>query len=296
MELRVLKYFLTVAHEESITKAAEVLYITQPTLSRQIVELEDEIGTALFIRSNRNVTLTDAGILFRRRVEEMLALEEKIKSEFGGKEEKLSGTIGIGLAESLSANIVAEIIKEFSKKYPSVQFELFTAMADQVQERIDRGTLDIGFLLEPVNVDKYDFIRLPVKERLGALMRTDDPLAEKKEILPEDLLHFPLVVPMRHELKQNTRNVLGTVYDKYDILASFNVVNNAVLLAENGTARVIVVEGATQYHKNPQICFRPFKSAPELGCVVIWKKYQPSDRAVSRFLEELAMLSEHSEA
>lgn len=296
MELRVLKYFLTVAREGNMTKAAEVLYITQPTLSRQIAELEEEIGTALFVRSNRNVTLTDAGILFRRRVEEMLALEEKIKSEFGGKEEKLSGTIGIGMAESLSANIVAEIIKEFSKKYPSVQFELFTAMADQVQDRIDRGTLDIGFLLEPVNVDKYDFIRLPVKERLGALMRTDDPLAQKDEILPEDLLHFPVVVPMRRELKQNTRNVLGTVYDEYDILASFNVVNNATLLAANGTARVIVVEGATQYHKNPALCFRPFKSAPDLGCVVVWKKYQPSDRAVSRFLEELAMLSEHSEA
>ena len=295
MELRVLKYFLTVAREESMTKAAEILYITQPTLSRQIAELEEEVGSALFIRSNRNVTLTDAGILFRRRAEEMLALEEKIKSEFGGKEERLGGTIGIGMAESLSANIVAEIVKEFSKRYPSVKFELFTAMADQVQDRIDRGTLDIGLLLEPVNVDKYDFIRLPVKERLGALMRTDDPLAKKEEIVPEDLLHFPVVVPMRRELRQNTRNVLGMVYDKYDILASFNVVNNATLLAANGTARVIVVEGAMQYHKNPGLCFRPFRSVPHLGCVVIWKKYQPSDRAVSRFLEELAMLSEHSE-
>lgn len=295
MELRVLKYFLIVAREESITKAADILYITQPTLSRQIAELEDEIGTALFIRSNRNVTLTDAGILFRRRVEEIIALEEKIKEEFNGKEEKLSGKIGIGMAESLSANIVAEIIKLFSKKYPFVKFELFTAMADQVQDRIDHGTLDIGFLLEPVNVDKYDFIRLLKKERLGALIRTDDPLAKKDEILPEDLLDFPVVVPMRRELKQNTRNILGTVYDKYNILASFNVVNNATLLVENGTARIIVVEGATQYHKNPNLCFKPFKSALDLGCVVIWKKYQPLDRAVSRFLEEIAMLSEHSE-
>lgn len=296
MELRVLKYFLVVAREESITKAADLLYITQPTLSRQIAELEEEIGTTLFIRSNRNVTLTDAGILFRRRVEEILSLEEKIKSEFSEKEEKLSGTIGIGMAESLSANIVAEIIKDFKKKYPFVKFELFTAMADQVQDRIDRGILDVGFLLEPVNVNKYDFIRLSVTERLGVVMRTDDQLAKNEEIVPEDLLDFPVVVPMRNELKQNTRNFLGTIYDKYDILASFNVVNNALLLAENGTARVIVVEGATQYHKNPNICFRPFKLVPELGCLVIWKKYQPSDRVVSRFLEEVAMLSEHSKS
>lgn len=293
MELRVLKYFLTVAREESITKAAEVLYITQPTLSRQIAELEDEVGTALFVRSNRKVVLTDAGILFRRRVEEILALEEKIKSEFGGKEEKLSGTIGIGMAESFSANIVAQTIHAFRQKFPSVQFELFTAMADQVQDRIDRGTLDIGFLLEPVNVDKYDFIRLPVKERLGALMRSDDPLSEKDSIDPEDLLGFPVVIPMRKELKQNTRNILGTVYDRFDVLASFNVVNNATLLAENKTARIILVEGATQYQHNPNLCFRPFKDEKELGCIVIWKKYQPLDRAVSRFLEEIDMLSEH---
>lgn len=291
MELRVLKYFLTVAREESITKAAEILYITQPTLSRQIAELEEEVGTALFIRSNRKVTLTDAGILFRRRVEEMLELEEKIKSEFNGHEENLSGTIGIGMAESLSANVVAKIIKLFHKKYPHVQFALFTAMADQVQDRIDRGTLDIGFLLEPVNLDKYDFIRLPVKEQLGALMRIDDLLAKKDEINPEDLLGFPVIVPMRRELKQNTRNVLETAYDKYDILAS----NNATLLASNGTARIIVVEGETQYHHNKELCFRPFKSTQRLGCIVIWKKYQPSDRSVSRFLEELTMLFEHSE-
>ncbi len=296
MELRVLKYFLTVAREESITKAAEVLYITQPTLSRQIAELEEEVGTPLFVRSNRNVTLTDAGILFRRRVEEMIELEEKIKEEFGSGEEQLAGTISIGMAEAFSANVVAEVIKIFRSKYPAVKFELFTAMANQVQDCIDRGTLDVGFLLEPVNVDKYDFIRLPIQERVGALMRVDDPLAQKEELAPEDLLGFPVLVPTRREIKQNIRNVMGTVFDKFDVLANFNLVNNATLLAENGTARIIVIEGATQYHHNPNLCFRPFKSAPNLGCVVVWKKYQPSNRAISRFLEEIAMLSEHSES
>lgn len=184
MELRVLKYFLTVAREESITKAAEVLYITQPTLSRQIAELEEEIGTVLFVRSNRNVTLTDAGRLFRRRVEEMLELEEKIKDEFSGKEESLSGTVSIGMAEATSANIVADVIEKFRAKFPLVKFDLYTAMADKVLEGINSGTLDIGFLLEPVNVDKYDFISLPAIESLGVLMRADDPLAKKEEFRP----------------------------------------------------------------------------------------------------------------
>ncbi len=293
MEFRVLKYFLTVAREENMTKAAELLYITQPTLSRQIAELEEEIGTPLFVRSNRNVTLTDAGMLFRRRVEELIALEDKIKEEFGGEQKQLTGTVSIGMAEAFSANIVADAISDFRVKYPAVKFELFTAMADIVLERIDKGILDIGFLLEPVNVDKYDFIRLPHKERLGLYMRTDDPLAQKSEVLPEDMKDLPLIVPMRRELQQNSRNVLGAMYDNFNKIATFNVVNNASLLAERGTGYVLVIEGATQYHHNPNLCFRPIKGVPELHCLAVWKKFQPSNRAVSLFLEDIAMLSEH---
>lgn len=293
MEFRVLKYFLTVAREENMTKAAELLYITQPTLSRQIAELEEEIGTPLFVRSNRNVTLTDAGMLFRRRVEELIALEDKIKEEFGGEQKQLTGTVSIGMAEAFSANIVADTISDFRVKYPAVKFELFTAMADIVLERIDKGILDIGFLLEPINVDKYDFIRLPQKERLGLYMRTDDPLAQKSEVLPEDMKDLPLIGPMRRELQQNSRNVLGAMYDNFNMIATFNVVNNASLLAERGTGYVLVIEGATQYHHNPNLCFRPIKGVPKLHCLAVWKKFQPSNRAVSRFLEDIAMLSEH---
>lgn len=292
MEFRVLKYFLTVAREENMTKAAEILYITQPTLLRQIAELEEELGTPLFIRGNRKVTLTDASILLRRRGEELLAIEQKIKDEFGAKE-KIEGCVSIGMAEAASSNTVADIIEVFRKKYPDVKFELYTAMADQVLERIDRGTLDIGFLLEPINVDKYDFIRLPYTERMGILMRSDDVLAQKEEISAEDLLDLPLIVPMRRELQQNSRNILGSVYDRFKIIATFNVVNNAILLAERGIGYVLLVEGAAQYHRNPSLCFRPLKSHEGMHCVAAWKKYQPSNRAVSRFLEQLTMLTEH---
>ena len=292
MEFCVLKYFLTVAREENMTKAAESLYITQPTLSRQIAELEEEIGTPLFVRSNRNVVLTDAGILLRRRVDELLAIESKIKDDFSEKGE-VRGNVSIGMAEAASANTVADIIQVFRKKYPQVKFDLFTAMADQVLERIDKGILDIGFLLEPINVDKYDFVRLHDSERFGVLMRADAPLAGKQELLPEDLLGLPLIVPMRRELQQNSRNTIGPIYDKFDIIATFNVVNNAILLAERGVGYILLVEGATQYHHNPDLCFRPLKSTSPMHCVAVWKKYQPSNQAVSRFLEELAMLGEH---
>lgn len=292
MEFRVLRYFLTVAREESITKAADILYITQPTLSRQIAELEQELGTPLFVRSNRNVTLTDAGILLRRRAEELLAIERKIKEELSAKE-VVGGSVCIGMAEAASANTVSDIIERIRRKYPNVRFELFTAMADQVLERIDKGTLDVGFLLEPVNVDKYDFIRLPEAERLGVLMRADDPLARKSELAPEDLLGLPLIVPMRRELQQNTRNTIGPIYDDFNVIATFNVVNNALLLAARGVGYVLLVEGAAQYHKDPAICFRPLRGAAPMRCVAVWKRHQPSDHAVSRFLEELAMLTEH---
>lgn len=292
MEFRVLKYFLTVAREENMTKAAEILYITQPTLSRQIAELEDELGTPLFVRSNRNVTLTDAGVLLRRRAEEMLALEDKIKDELSAKE-NLGGNVSIGMAEAASANTVADMIGIFREKYPSVKFDLYTAMADQVLERIDKGIIDVGFLLEPVNVDKYDFIRLPDTERMGILMRSDSVLAQKEALVPEDLLDLPLIVPMRRELQQNSRNIIGSIYDRFNIIATFNVVNNALLLAERGIGYVLLVEGAAQYHRNPNICFRPLKTASAMHCVAVWKKYQPSGHAVSRFLEGLAMLIEH---
>lgn len=205
MELRVLKYFMTVAREESMTRAAEKLFITQPTLSRQIAELEDEQGTPLFVRGNRNLALTAAGALLKRRVEEMLALEERIKQEIAQGDD-VGGNVSIGLAESASADIAADITGLFRNKYPEVKFNLFTAMADEVLERIDKGILDIGFLIEPVNVDKYDFIRLPVSERLGVLMRADSSTAQKSVLEPADLAGIPLIVPMRRELQSILRS------------------------------------------------------------------------------------------
>lgn len=291
MELRVLKYFTVVAAEGSITRAAERLFITQPTLSRQMAELEDEVGSPLLVRTNRSVSLTAAGELLLRRAEEMIALEDKIMDELSSS--PLGGTVSLGLAESYSANAVADVISVFRTKYPSVKFDLFTATADLVLERIDKGLVDIGFLLEPVDVEKYDFVRLKQEERIGILVRADSALANRAEILPEELLGEPLIVPVRRELRQNFRNIIGTVYDRFNIVATFNVINNASLLVLRGVGSVLVIEGATQYLRDPSLRFVPVAGHPPMRCIAVWKKFQPSGRAVSLFLDELAMLGGH---
>ena len=192
--------------------------------------------------------------------------------------------MSLGLAESYSANAVADVISVFRSKYPDVRFDLFTATADLVLERIDKGLLDIGFLLEPVDVEKYDFVRLEQTERIGILTRADSHLASRGMVTADELVSEPLIVPVRRELRQNFRNIIGTVYDRFNIVATFNVINNASLF---------VLEGAAQYLHDPLLRFIPIAGHPPMGCVAVWKKFQPSGRAVSLFLEELAMLRGH---
>ncbi len=165
MEIRVLRYFLTVVREESITKAAEVLHITQPTLSRQLAQMEDEIGVKLFDRGTRKIKLTNEGILLRRRAEEILQLVDKTEKELIEQEEQVEGKISIGCGEIAAVQILPSLIKAFREKYPRVTFDIFTATADLVKEQMEKGLLDIGLLLEPVDMEKYDFIRLDVKEK-----------------------------------------------------------------------------------------------------------------------------------
>lgn len=186
MELRVLRYFLTVVNEESITKAADALHITQPTLSRQLSQMEEELGIKLFDRGSRKITLTNEGILLRRRAEEILQLVDKTEKEMTDQEKLVDGEISIGCGELASVHIVAELIKSFQERYPLVRYDVHTANADHIRERLDKGLADIGLLLEPVDIEKYEFIRMNIKEKWVVLMRPDDPLAEKKLLLQKN--------------------------------------------------------------------------------------------------------------
>lgn len=181
MEIRVLRYFLTIVEEKSINKAAGVLHITQPTLSRQIAQLEDEVGVKLLQRGGRGITLTEEGILLRRRAEEILQLVDKTEQELQEQDELIEGTITIGCGETAAVETLIDMLREFHEKHPMVKFDIFTANADLVAEQMDQGLVDIGLLMEPVDVKQYEFIRLGIQEKWVAVMRPDDPLAEKED-------------------------------------------------------------------------------------------------------------------
>lgn len=293
MELRVLRYFLALAREENISKAAESLYITQPTLSRQLAELEEELGATLFIRGKRKITLTEEGMLLRRRAEEMVELEIKTENEFRQRNENLSGTVSIGAAETRAAEIFPRAIESFRKKYPDVTFDIHSDIADHVKERLDRGVLDIGLLVEPGEIGKYEFMRLGIEDRCGILMSAKSPLAEKEYVTVEDLQGLPIVANKRASVRDFYRRALGEGFDRLNVIATFNLINNAALFALQDRGYVFTIEGTLANYKNDELAFRPFYPEISQPTFIIWKRYQPMSRPVSRFLEEIRMLIGH---
>lgn len=210
MELRVLRYFLMVAREENITRAAGLLHVTQPTLSRQLIQLEEELGVKLFHRNKYRITLTEEGLLLKQRAQEIVALSDKAKQELTKSEGTLSGEIAIGCAEARSFSVLAEQIVAFRKLYPRVRFRIYSATADDVKDRMENGLLDMGLLMEPVDIGRYAFIRMPVRERYGVLVRRDSPLAEKESVRPEDLVGMPLLFGSREGVREEIAGWFGS--------------------------------------------------------------------------------------
>lgn len=202
MELRVLRYFLAVAREENITKAAALLHLTQPTLSRQLMQLEEELGVQLFHRSRYHIVLTEEGMLLRRRAQELVDLADRTAREFTMRETELMGEIAIGAGETRSMTFLSKAIRTFQQRYPKVTFQIFSANADDVKERLDMGLLDMGLLTEPVEVGKYAFCRMQEKDRWGVLVRKDSPLAELQAVTPRDLESVPLLVSGRESVQR----------------------------------------------------------------------------------------------
>lgn len=296
VELRVLRYFLTLAREESISRAAEALYITQPTLSRQLAELEEELGVQLFERGKRKITLTQEGVLLRRRAEEMTELADKTERELRERSEHLAGVVSVGAAETVAAELLVRAVDSFRTKYPDVTFALDAGIADHVKERLDAGLLDLGLLIEPGDIAKYDFLRLGIDDRCGILMNAAAPLARKQFVTAEDLLGLPVVGPAREGVRQFYRNALGETFDRLNFIATFNLVNNAAWFARLNVGYVFTIEGTLRHFGVPELCFRPF--APELRqtTFLVRKKYQPVPRAVQAFIDEVAMLVRHDNA
>ncbi len=283
MELRVLQYFLAVVREENISRAADVLHVTQPTLSRQMAQLEEELGTPLFIRG-RHLSLTDAGVMLRRRAEEVAALMDKIESEFEEQGE-IGGIISIGSGGLSASQILPPVMQSFRQKYPKVQFQFYTNSAEHVKERLDQGLLDFGLLLEPIDVTKYDYLRMVEKEKWGLLLRTDHPLALKECIKKEDLYGIPLITTNRLSLQKEMENWLDDSISSLDIFATYNIITNVAMLVSSGVASALTIEGAVNLFGNDKLIFKPLFPELSMTSVLVWKKFQPNFGAAGKFLE-----------
>jgi DNA-binding transcriptional LysR family regulator len=287
MDIRVLQYFLAVAREASITKAAQSLNMTQPPLSRQLKELEEELGKQLFIRGNRRVTLTEEGMILRKRAEEMVELMEKTKAEVSSSGENISGEIYIGGGETEGIRLIAKAAEKIQRKHPGISYHLFSGNADDVTERLDRGLLDFGILIEPADIKKYDFIRLPTKDRWGLLMRRDHPLAEKNGIQPEDLQGLPLIASRQSLAHNELSGWLGKQYESLQIVTTYNLLYNASLMVEEKVGCALCLDHIIPEYENSPLCFRPLEPQIEVGLDIVWKKYQVFTKPATLFLNTL---------
>lgn len=281
MDIRILNYFLMVAREENISKAASLLHITQPTLSRQLMGLEEELGVKLFNRSNHSIMLTEEGRLFKRRAQEIVELAEKTKRELK-QEEELSGEISIGSGEYKSSAMLAEIIEEFQKDHPKVQFQIFSGNSDDIQERIEGGLLDIGFLLEPVDVAKYEFVRTPVKEEWGVIVSDKSDLAKRDVVKAQDIAGCPLIMGRRDMIKKEILNWFGSYADKLNIAAGGNLPYNLAALSRQQIGVFVNLKLNCSYEG---VKYIPLYPKLESHTVLAWKKNQAMPAAARAFIE-----------
>ncbi|MCD8309265.1 MAG: LysR family transcriptional regulator [Clostridia bacterium] len=288
MELRELKYFIAVANEGSISKAAESLYITQPSLSRQMQNLEREIGKQLFIRGNKKITLTEAGELLKKRAEEMLALYDKTQAEISAPTESVYGEVYIGGGESYAITVVAQAAKKLLETCQGVRFNFFSGDTIDVCEKLDKGLIDFAVLVEPADLSKYEYLRLPQKDTWGVLMRKDSALAQKEFVTPQDLHGLPLI-RSKHAINSNELSDWFGGED-YNIVATYNLLYNASLLVKEGIGYAVGLDGIINTTGDSELTFRPLKPALETTLAVAWKKRQVFSKAAEKFLDVLSSL------
>lgn len=284
MELRVLKYFLIVAREENITRAANLLHLTQPTLSRQLMQLEEELEVKLFQRGKHSISLTEDGLRLKRRAQEIITLADKTKAEFSGKVEELSGEIAIGCGETQNMSFLSERMCRFRKLHPLVSFQIYSATADDIKDRMEQGLLDIGLLMEPVNISKYDFIRMEKRERWGVLAPASSQLSEKECVTVMDLREIPLLIPGRQSVQHELSSWFGSDFERIEIAASYNLIGNAANMVRHGVGTALCFDLDFRYD---DLKFIPLSPPIETGAVLVWKKNQMFTNAVHTFVRFL---------
>ncbi len=291
MEFRVLRYFLTVAREGSITGAAYSLHLTQPTLSRQLQELEKELGQKLLIRGKSKITLTPEGMILKKRAEEIVEMVEKTEAEFKSINEIISGDIYIGCGETEAMKYISQIMKELQDECPAVKFHIYSGNAEDVTEKLDKGLLDFGILIQPIDLSKYDNITIPHKDVWGVIMRNDSPLVEKQVITIDDIKDRPLIASRQMSRKYSAASGFldwfGDAFEELNIVATYNLVYNAAMMVQAGIGYAVTLDKLVDTTNNANLCFRPLSPKLESGLDIVWKKYQVFSPAAKIFLEKI---------
>lgn len=287
MEIRVLQYFLVIAREESISRAAQVLHITQPTLSRQMKELEDYLGKQLFIRGNRKITLTEEGILLRQRAEEIVSLTEKAEMEIMASNiSELSGDIYIGGGETIGMTFFTDIIYQIRNKYPNIKFHLYSGDANDVLDKLDKGLLDFGLVINKNISDKYNFITLPIKDTWGVLFHRDSELTSLDHITATDIKDKPLILPNQDVNMDVVIQNFQLDPKQINIAATYNLVYNASLMAKDHIGYVICLKDLINT-KHTDLVFKPLYPEKSVPLTFVWKKYQVLNQASQYFLQRI---------
>ena len=286
MELRVLRYFLETAREGNMTRAAQRLFISQPTMSKQLKELEKELGTKLFVRSNYNIRLTEAGMLLRERAEDIVSLVEKTEAEFKSLEEINSGDIYVGAPESESMSLFAEIVCKLQQNYPKIRCNIYSGNMNDVCEKLDKGLLDFAIVMSYVDLMKYNYLPMSTEDRWGVIMRRDDPLAAKDSFSISELRSLPLICS-KQWVDQEFPQWFQSDLDEVNIVATYNLPFNGAVMAKSGMGYAMMLDNLVHTGEGSDIIFRPLTDVPNAEMYVIWRKYQVFTPIAELLLNEL---------
>lgn len=287
MEIRVLKYFLTVAQEENITRAAEILHTSQSNLSRQLTDLEKSVGKKLFERGSRKITLTEEGMFLRKRAKEIIELSERTEADLISYDEVISGFVHIGAAETHVMRLIADSIMSLREICPQIQYDIFSGSTIEVTEQLNKGLLDFGVLVAPVDMQKYDYLKLPVNDIFGVIMRKDNPLAMLNSIHPEDIKNHPVLVA-KQQLDGNVLSGwLGADTKSLNIVSTFNLITTPAMMVEAGLGVAFTFDKLVNTMDVSNICFRPLEPKVDAELYLVWKKYEMFTKAAKVFLEHL---------
>lgn len=286
MELRVLRYYLAVAREQNITAAAERLHVTQPTLSKQLMDLEYELGKQLFIRGKRKITLTQEGEFLRQRAQEIVDLSDKTELAFKSGENTVIGDIHIGCGETEGMRTLIKVMNELNNDYPDIHYHLYSGNDEDVSERLNKGLVDFGLFVGHTNLDRYDYIRLPQSDTWGLLLRKDNRLATQATITPDDIKGERILCSRQALTSNELSGWLGEDFGKLNIVSTHNLIYNAMLMVEEGLGSALTIDGLVNT-SDRNLVFIPFEPSLKADLLVAWKKHQVFSKAAEKFLEYL---------